>query len=63
MDVNDPRIPVGMEIDRVIERFGTFEETSATAMDSLVEKLQEMQNELEESKIIIEVFVLKCCLC
>ena len=53
MDIGDPRVPVDMEIDKVLDRFSTFEEYSSTSLDNLEEKLQELQDELDESKSFV----------
>uniref|UniRef100_A0A2P2I2N5 Protein RMD5 homolog B-like n=2 Tax=Hirondellea gigas TaxID=1518452 RepID=A0A2P2I2N5_9CRUS len=44
----DPRVPVIVEIDKVLDKFASFDKFRKTSLDNLEEKLQEYLDELDE---------------
>jgi len=48
---NDPRVPVQTEIDRAIERLTSFDQSTEESFDSLLEKLQQLEDDIQKSEL------------
>ena len=48
----DPRIPVMTEIDRVLDKFSALDKHTSNALEDLIEKLHDLENQLEGELIL-----------